>query len=293
MTLKSGEIYFSRQGSSWILPETISLFGLSISFYGVFLVLAALVGILVTTTEARRRKQNVEWNLTLITLVIVGAILGARLYYVLFRWQAFAEEPIALLNFRSGGLTYFGALFGAWFAVKWYCHYKNAEFEQNADTLCMGAAAAAPFIWTGCAFVREPIGRFYDGVFSVRIGTEYVPEQMDTVYSDVLLANARQIHENSFISMHPVAFYGVISSIIVLVVLCFYGHAARPKGAVFTMYLFLTSVTNVILEFFRADRYCIWGTKVPVNFLVAGVILLTITVGWIRPLLRSKKWKMK
>ncbi|MDD5900444.1 MAG: prolipoprotein diacylglyceryl transferase [Lachnospiraceae bacterium] len=291
MTLKSGEIYFSSPGSSWVLPETISLFGLSISFYGVFLVLAALVGILAATREARRKKQNLEWNLTLITLVIVAALLGARLYYVLFRWQSFVEEPIALLNFRSGGLTYFGALFGAWLAVKWHCHYKNAEFEQNADTLCMGAAAAAPFIWTGCAFVREPIGRFYDGIFAVRIGAEYVPKEMEPIYSETLLTNARQIRENSFVSMHPVAFYGVVCSIIVLVVLCIYGHTERPDGAVFTMYLFLMSITNIILEFFRADRYCIWGTKVPVNFVVAGVILLIIIVGWVRPLLRSKNGK--
>jgi len=291
MTLRSGEIYFSEQDSSLNVPETISLFGLSISFYGLFLVVATLIGIIVTIKIARRKRQDAEWSLMLITLTIVSALLGARLYYVLFEWQVFLREPIALLDFRSGGLSYFGALFGAWFMIKWYCRRKGVEFARDADTLCIGAAAATPLVWAGCAFMREPIGRFYDGLFAMRIGMEYLPQDMNVVYSEELISNARNIRTISCVSMHPVAVYGVIISIVAFVILCFYMHFEKQEGATFVMYLFLNAVTCIVLECFRADRSYIWGTEIPVNYVVAGVIVLVIVIGWIRQFMMNKKRK--
>ncbi len=286
MTLRSGEIYVSEQNSSYIIPETISLFGFSISFYGLLLVLAALIGIIVTSEVTRRKKQNTEWNLTLLTLLIISALLGGRLYYVLFEWKRFAAEPLALINLRSGGLSYFGALFGAWFSVKWFCRKKGGDFLQSADTLCLGAAAAAPWIWCGCAFVREPLGKFYDGLFAVRIGVEYAGEATKRYMGD---AQIQRIGGKQYISVHPVAVYGMVFSVLIFIALCFYMFYVRCKGAVFTAYLVLNSVEIAVLEIFRADSYCVWGTKIPVNYIVSGVILFTIAFAWIRRLIAGKR----
>lgn len=275
MTLRSGEVYFSEQSDSFIIPESISLFGFSVSFYGIFLVIAALVGIIIVTEVNRRRRQSQEWGLTLVTLVIVCGLLGGRLYYVLFEWHKFVQEPLVLLNLRSGGLSYFGALFGAWFAVKSYCRRKNADFIQSAEVLCFGAAAAAPLVWCGCAFGREPLGKEYDGLFSVRIGAEYFQKEAET----------------TFVSMHPVAIYGIVFSAAVFLILCVVMWKKKQSGTVFTLYLVLHAVEVFVLECFREDSYCIWGTDLPVNFVVSGVILLTILIGWGRQLSLNKKMK--
>ncbi len=275
MTLRSGEVYFSEQSNSFLIPESISLFGFSISFYGICLVLAAFIGILMITEVTRRKRLSVEWNLTLIVIVILSALLGGRVYYVMFEWQKFAQNPLALLNFRSGGLSYFGALFGAWFAVKGYCRRKGAEFLQSADVLCFGAAAATPFVWCGCAFVREPLGKRYDGVFSVRI-------QAKEALSD---------GGEAFVSMHPVAIYGVVLGIVAWLALCVVLYKAKQAGTVFSTYLVLNAIMIGTLECFRSDSYCIWGTDIPVNYVVAGVVLLTMLVGWTRQWSLNKKLK--
>ncbi len=275
MTLRSGEVYFSEQSDGFLIPESVSFFGFSVSFYGICLVLAALVGIIVISEVTRRRQQSVERSLTLIAIAIVSALLGGRLYYVVFEWKEFAQNPAALFNFRSGGLSYFGALFGAWFAVKWYCHRKDADFLQCADILCFGAAAVAPFVWCGCAFVREPLGKLYDGVFSVRISGRYFSADNGEAY----------------VSMHPVALYGIVLSVISGIVLCVVLRKAKQNGTVFTSYLVSNAVVMCILEWFRWDSYCIWGTAIPVNFVVSGVILLTITISGMRQFSINKKLK--
>ena len=275
MTLRSGEVYFSERSNGFLLPESISLFGLSISFYGICLVLAALIGILVISEVSRRKRLSVEWSLTLLAIVIIFALLGGRVYYVMFEWQKFAQNPLALLNFRSGGLSYFGALFGAWFAVKWYCRKKGMDFLQSADILCFGAAAAAPFVWCGCVFVKEPLGKRYDGLFSIRIPAEEFSQDTEAL----------------FVSMHPVAIYGIVLGIVAFIVLCVVLKKAKQPGTVFTAYLIVHAIIIGALECFRSDPYCIWGTDIPVNFVVAGVILLTIIVGWGRQCSFNKKLK--
>lgn len=294
MTLRSGDVYFSEQDSSFIIPESISLFGLSISFYGLFLILAALIGIILVGETVRRKKQDTEKSLTLLTIVIVSALVGARAFYVLFEWQSFVQNPITLFQFRSGGLSYFGGLFGAWFGVKWFCRRTKTDFLQYADTLCMGAASAAPFVWAGCAFVREPLGRFYDGLFSVRIEAEYLTGEHPGAYSDELLSNAwRNGDSVAYIRMHPVALYGIVLSIVLFVVLCICAVKIKTDGGVFTAYLLMNSVLIFVLEFFRADRVYIWGTDIPVNYVVSIVIVVTMLSGRIRYLLRKRKEKRK
>jgi len=262
MTVRSGEVMISEPNVNFVVPESVSLFGFSISFYGLCLVLAAFIGIAVISYLSRKNDLNEERNLTLITIAIVSALTGARIYYALFTWQAFAENPLTLLNLRSGGLSYFGAVLGAWIAVKAYCKKKNADFVQSADTLCAGAAAAAPVVWLGCAFSREPSGRVYDGLFAVSVGSEY---------------------------RYPVAVYGILLSILVFVGLGVYLYYRKQRGAAFTMYLFLNGILCLILEFFREDRSCIWGTEIPVNCIVAGVLLAVILYGWIRGYCLEKK----
>ena len=273
MTLRSGEVFFSEQSESFLIPESVSLFGFTISFYGVFLVIAALIGIIVITEITRRRQQSMELRLTLVTLTIVAALLGSRIYYVMFEWQKFVSEPLMLLNFRGGGLSYFGALFGAWFAVKGYCRKKNADFMQHADALSFGAAAAAPFVWCGCAFAREPLGKAYNGFFAVRIGGEYSSQGTGEAY----------------VSVHPVAIYGTVCGILVFAALLAVLHKAKQSGTVFAVYLVLHAAEMLVLECFRAESYEIWGTGIPVNFVVAGVVLLTVIAGWIRQFSLNRK----
>lgn len=275
MTLRSGEVFFSEQSESVLIPESVSLFGFTISFYGVCLVLAALIGILVITEITHRKQYDTELHLTLITLTIVAALFGGRLFYILFEWQTFLQHPLVILNFRSGGLSYFGALFGAWFAVRGYCRKKDADFLLSADVLCLGAAAAAPFVWGGCAFMREPLGKAYDGVFAVRIGGEYAFTGSST----------------GDISMHPVAIYGILCSALIIPLLCVISRKAKRTGTVFCGYLVLQAAGIFVLECFRADSYCIWGTDIPVNFVVAGVILMTIIIGGIRQASLQNKLK--
>lgn len=290
MTLETGTVYFFEQGEAE-LPEAVSLFGFPVSLYGICMVLAAVVGVLVSLREGRKRNQDKELTLTLLWITILSALVGARLYYAVFQWYPFSGNPFLVLNLRSGGFAYFGALFGAWPVVKWYCLRKSEDFDRAADVLCTGAAAAAVPVWLGCVFTREPAGRFYDGIFSIRIGTEYLPQEADNSLLRELWDKADKIEGRLYSSMHPVALYGLLAALLILAGVFIAKHVIKQSGNLFLWYLLFNSAACLVLEPFRASRCCIWGTEIPINMLVAAVLLLALLAAEIRYWLRQKNRK--
>ncbi|MCH5272220.1 MAG: prolipoprotein diacylglyceryl transferase [Lachnospiraceae bacterium] len=287
MTLETGTIYFFEQRKAEI-PEAVSLFGFPVSLYGVCLLLAAAAGVFASLREGRRRKQDKELTLTLLCLAILSALIGARVYYAVFQWYPFSKFPLSVLNFRIGGFAYFGALIGSWFIVRHYCHRKAEDFERAADVLCVGASVSAVFVWIGCALAREPVGRFYDGIFSVRIGTEYLPYEADGALTEELLNHVYRINDGEYISIHPVALYGVLSGILILIAIRIAKHFIKQNGKLFLLYLFLNAVSCLVLEVFRASRCRIWGTEIPINSLVAAVVIFVLAAGELRHRLKRK-----
>lgn len=284
MTLETGTLYFSKNNTRFEFPEKVSLFGFSVSFFGICLALAAIMAIVIILWEVKKRKQETEFYMGLFPLAVVAALFGARLYYALFQWHPFAERPLLLFNFRSGGFAYFGALLGAWVVVKLYCRRKNRSFEGTADVLCMGAAAAAVPVWAGCMFTREPVGRFYEGVLSVKVGVACLPEEADCQEVRELLEHTTVISGERCISMHPVALYGMVAALAILAVLYGTKRFLKQEGQVFWLYLFLNAIGILAVESFRASCCTVWGTTVPINCVMAGVLILTIVLSVIRKL---------
>ncbi len=279
MTVKTVEVFFNKQEYSFRFPESISVFGFSISFYGIFLVLAAVAGILVSYREMKKKQGNIEQLITLLTIVIVAGVIGARMYYVLFHWASFAEKPLSLLNLRSGGLSYLGALFGAWGAVSLYCYRKKIVFLEYMDSLGLGAAVAAPFVWTGCVLIREPLGRFCDSFLSQGFSVEHLPQSTKNMDVTPLMRVDRE--SGNLVSTYPVALFGLLFSVLFLVILLMVKGRLKKNGSLFYLYLALNCVGCIVIEWFRIDRCYIWGTSLCANQIIAGAMLLVLLVVFI------------
>lgn len=293
MSLETGTVYFFEQKSSFSVPEAISIFGFSVSFYGIFLVFAALLGLWFAEKEAKSRQQDKEWVLSLFALVCVSGLLGARVFYVLFHWHLFVEDPVLVFNFRNGGLSNLGALFGAWLAGKRYCRKTGRDFDAAADILSIGGAVASSIVWIGCAFAREPAGRYYDGVFSVGIGAEYLPASGDVAEVEYLLSNSVVTEKETIVFMHPVAMYGLLLSLLFLLVLFIAKRYVRQSGGVFHLYLAFQTISVLILAPFQISGDCLWGIKLPVDAIAALIILLAIVLHYSRKWWEEKLKKMR
>lgn len=290
MSLETGTVYVTEQNIPVIIPKGISIFGFTVSFFGICLVFAALAGLFVVTKEARRRKMDIEWLLSVIAVVLIFSVLGARCYYAVFCWSSFSGHPLQVLYLRKGGFAYFGALIAGIAALKLYCRKKEMDFFQTADVLSLGAAVAAIPVWIGCIFSGEPIGRYSNGALSVRFSAEYLSQEITIGCFETIGEDKVFVHGDLCASCHPVALYGLIGAIVVLLGTFVSKRFVKTEGALFWNYVLLTSCSLLVTDIFRAERFLIWGTEISVNRVVAIVFMVAAIV---RPFIMRMKEKKK
>jgi phosphatidylglycerol---prolipoprotein diacylglyceryl transferase len=118
-----------------------------IYWYGILIVVGALVGAYVSTIEAKRRKIDPDhvWNALLLALIF--GVIGARLYHVISSPRGtnigldyYLANPAEILNFRQGGLGIYGAVAGGVLAIYLYARYAKLKFSTLLD---IGAPALA------------------------------------------------------------------------------------------------------------------------------------------------------
>ena len=85
------------------LRNSISIGGFEIAFYGIIIGIGMLAGLYMAQKDARRRGQDPELYLDFALYAIIFSIIGARLYYVIFDWELYKDNPIEIFNLRGGG----------------------------------------------------------------------------------------------------------------------------------------------------------------------------------------------
>jgi len=106
---------------------------LSVAWYGIILVAAALVAAYISEREAKRRGDNPEhvWNAFLLCLFL--GVVGARLYHVLSSLNYYIQNPLQIFNTRAGGLGIIGAVIGGIIGLLIYTRYAKLNFLHWAD----------------------------------------------------------------------------------------------------------------------------------------------------------------
>ncbi|MEM8534343.1 MAG: prolipoprotein diacylglyceryl transferase [Chloroflexota bacterium] len=150
----------------------IELFGfpIVIRWYGIIIVMAAVVAGWFAARRAQQRGYNPDhvWNLLMLGMIL--GIAGARTYYVVFEWPRFAGQPfIDIINPRTGGLAIHGGIIGALLAAFLYTAWNKLPFfmwlDICAPTFLLGQALGR---W-GNFFNQEAYGRPTDLPFGVII----------------------------------------------------------------------------------------------------------------------------
>ena len=84
-------------------PIAFSIFGIDIMWYGVLIGTGFLLAVAITYIRAPKFGIEQDFILTITIAVIPSAIIGARLYYVIFTWDMYKDDLMKIFDIRSGG----------------------------------------------------------------------------------------------------------------------------------------------------------------------------------------------
>ena len=120
------------------LPKGITIGGFTIAFYGIIIACGMLAGLMLARWQAKRTGQEPDVYSDYAIWGIIFAIIGARLYYVAFSWDAYKNNLLQIFNTRGGGLAIYGGVIAAVLTAIIYCKKKKYSFFLFADTAVPG-----------------------------------------------------------------------------------------------------------------------------------------------------------
>ena len=135
-------------------PVAFTLFGVSVYWYGVLISIGAILGITIASLREKRLGLQDGTALDFVLICLPVALICARLYYVIFQWDEFQGDIVAIISFRGGGLAIYGGVIGGAAAGYFFTRRRHVRFSALAD-LCAPALAIGQAIGRWGNFVNQ------------------------------------------------------------------------------------------------------------------------------------------
>jgi len=133
-------------------PIIFKLGALELHSYGLFVALGFTVGIILSLICAKREKIAAQLIVDLALYVVIAAIAGARLFYVLGQPAYYCHNPLEIIMVQNGGLVFLGGLLLAILAVVIFARRKNIPLLSLLDAITPGTALGYAIGRLGCFF---------------------------------------------------------------------------------------------------------------------------------------------
>ena len=222
-----------------------SIFGIDVMWYGVLMATGMILGTLIALKEAKRVGIKEDDVLDLAIFAIPAGLLGARLYYVIFNWGYYSQNPSQILNFRGGGMAIHGALIAGVLTGYIYTRIKKINFLKMADAVIIGMPLA------------QAIGRW--GNF---INGEAHGGPTDLPWG--IMVNGEKVH--------PTFLYESIWNVGVFVVLWLFRKKKQYEGQIIVWYAGLYSLGRFFIEGMRTDSLMLGPLRMAQVISLTGVI---------------------
>lgn len=240
-------------------PVAFNLFGLDIRWYGLLISMGMVLGIVLASNSCKVKGISYDYMMDIILIALPAAIVGARLYYVLFNLNYYVENPVEIINIRQGGLAIHGGVLFALGAAYIYIRKKKLDFLSYAD-------AAAPSIILGQAIGRW--GNFFNQeAHGGEVTKEFISRFPQFIQKGMFIEG---------IYYHPTFLYESLWNIAVFVLLMVLLRKSTKKGMTFFSYVGLYSIGRFFIEGLRTDSLMVGPLRVAQLVSLSGVVIWLI-----------------
>ena len=251
------------------VPKSFTVFGFQIALYGVIIALGVLAGVLLAAHVAKLEKLDADviWDFAI--YAIVFSIIGARIYYVVFRWDAYKDNLLEIFNLRNGGLAIYGAVIAAFLTLWIYCRRKKQSFLQLADICVPGLVLGQVIGRWGNFTNREVFGEYTESLLAMRLPTQMVRP------GDISEKIAAHMAEGTnYIQVHPTFLYESLWNLALLALLLLWRKHKKFEGEQWLLYLGGYGLGRAWIEGIRTDTLFIPHTTVAVSQVLAVVLFV-------------------
>lgn len=269
-------IRFPHLGITLNPGKSFTVFGIEIAYYGVIIALGMLAGALVAYREAKKTGQKVDDYIDFTLYTLIAAIIGARIYYVIFEWDYYSAHPLEIFNLRAGGLAIYGGVLASALTLFIFTKVKKLKFWLMADTAVQGLIIGQIIGRWGNFFNREAFGGYTDSLFAMQL-----PVSEAKGITQELIEHLVTIDGVSYVQVHPTFLYEGTWNLLLFIGICLYKRHKKFDGEIFAIYLMGYGVGRFIIEGLRTDQLVIKALGGIAASQVLSIILIVLAVAFV------------
>lgn len=268
------------------VPEYFNVFGFKLTIYAIAITLGFVLALLIASKEARRTGQDDENYLDFFLVLVIPAILGARIYYILFNLGRFIQPGksigqtiMDMINIRNGGLAVYGGLIAGVTAAFFFTKKKKIYLPLFGDTIAMGVLIGQILGRWGNFFNREAYGAYTSGPLRMAIPINHFSImtqsylQENNILTEEMLQNKEMVKGVACFTVHPTFLYEMVWNIMLLLLIFFYRKKKKFDGELAMMYVAGYGLGRFFIEALRTDSLMIGPLKVSQVVAVLCVIV--------------------
>lgn len=239
-------------------PIAFEILGFPIRWYGILISLAMLLGISIALKRGQKKNIIGDDLLDVFIVAIPCAIVGARIWYVLFNLDYYLRVPSEIIATWHGGLGIHGGIIGGIIGGYMVCKYKKIDFLTALDVVTPAFPLGQAIGRWGNFFNQEAYGR-------------------ETSLPWAITVNDPQ---KGLIQVHPTFFYEFIWNLFVFGLLFLYEKKyKKSEGELIAIYAISYSIGRFFIEGLRTDSLYFMGLRtaqlVSIGAIIFGLALLS------------------
>ena len=245
-------------------PILIEIGNIKIYWYSVMILLGVLIGSYLVLRESKRFNISKSKISDMLFYTIIFGIIGARIYYVIFNFDYYINNPIDIIKVWEGGLAIHGGIIAG---VIYLIYYTK---KNNLNTLLI-TDICVPGVLIGQALGRW--GNFFNGEAHGPITTL---EYLQNLHLPKFIINGMNIDGNYYI---PTFFYESLWCLIGLIIVLLIRRILKiKKGNITGFYLIWYGIGRFVIEQLRTDSLMLNTLKqaqiISIIMIIIGIIML-------------------
>jgi len=240
---------------------------LTIYWYGVIIAVGAILGVYLATKESDRLGLKKDLMIDFIVFAVPVGIIFARIYYVIFEWDRYANGPWwSVFAVWEGGIAIHGAVIGGVLTATVFSKVREVSFWQFADILASSLILA------------QAIGRWGNFMNQEAHGGPISQDTYESFhqYLPDFIMNQMTIDG---VMYHPTFLYESIWNIIVFILLILIRKYNPLRGEIFLAYVISYSIGRYFIEGLRTDSLYVFGEirtaqLISILAIIAAIVLI-------------------
>jgi len=260
-------IEFPKLGISLDIDPVIFSFGkINVYWYGVFIAIAFVLAVIFALRDSKKFGVDEETLIDAILFAAPVAIIFSRLYYVVFSWSEFKDNPSEIFKIWHGGLAIYGAIIGAFLTTMVFCKIRKLNMWKMFDI-------AAPYI-----LMAQAIGRWGNFINQEAFGgNTSLPWGMtgNKIASQLKIYQIQGINVDPALPVHPTFLYESLWNFAAFGFLLWFRKHKKLDGEVTFLYMVLYGFGRFWIEGLRLDS--LWLGPFRISQLLAAVFVVAFS----------------